>query len=201
MEKINLTTTKARRDYLLLRDALDNGNQQAYAELLKLYREPVYFMLLKMMNNPDDAEDLTMEAFGKAFSNLEKYSPEYAFSTWLFRIAANNCIDYLRKKNNMPKCVDEDLFAMEVKLSDINGGLPPTPEEEIIEKQKIVTLRQAVDQLRPKYRELVELRFFQELSYEEIAIKLGITIGNVKIQIFRAKEMLAGIMQNTRRTI
>lgn len=201
MEKINLTTTKARRDYLLLRDALDNGNQQAYAELLKLYREPVYFMLLKMMNNPDDAEDLTMEAFGKAFSNLEKYSPEYAFSTWLFRIAANNCIDYLRKKNNMPKCVDEDLFAMEVKLSDINVGLPPTPEEEIIEKQKIVTLRQAVDQLRPKYRELVELRFFQELSYEEIAIKLGITIGNVKIQIFRAKEMLAGIMQNTRWTI
>jgi len=198
MEKVNLSTSKARRDYLLLRDALDHGNQQAYAELLKLYREPVYFMLLKMMNNPDDAEDLTMEAFGKAFSNLEKYSPEYAFSTWLFKIAANNCIDYLRKKNNMPKCVDEDLFAMEVKLGDINGGLPQTPEEAIIEKQKVVTLRLAVDQLRPKYKELVELRFFQELSYEEIANKLGITIGNVKIQIFRAKEMLAGIMQNNK---
>lgn len=198
MEPIQTNTEKSKRDYQLLRDALDNGNQQAYAELLRLYRNPIYYMLLKMMNNPNDAEDLTMEAFGKAFKNLDKYSPDYAFSTWLFKIASNNCIDYLRKKNSMPNCVDQDLFAMEINLKDINGGLPPTPEDHIIEKQRIIVLRKAVEQLKPKYRELVELRYFQELSYEEISAQLDITLGNVKVQLFRAKEMLAGIMQNNR---
>lgn len=201
METIQTNTEKSKRDYDLLRDALDNGNQQAYAELLRLYRNPIYFMLLKMMNNPNDAEDLTMEAFGKAFKNLDKYSPDFAFSTWLFKIAANNCIDFLRKKNSMPNCIDQDLFAMEVNLNDINGGMPATPEDHIIEKQKIVMLRKAVDQLRPKYKELVELRYFKELSYEEISQLLGISLGNVKVQLFRAKEMLAGIMQNNRWTI
>lgn len=201
MESIQTNTEKSKRDYQLLRDALDNGNQQAYAELLRLYRNPIYYMLLKMMNNPNDAEDLTMEAFGKAFKNLDKYSPDFAFSTWLFKIAANNCIDFLRKKSSMPNCIDQDLFAMEVNLSDINGGMPPTPEDHIIEKQKIVMLRKAVDQLRPKYKELVELRYFKELTYEEISQLLGISLGNVKVQLFRAKEMLAGIMQNNRWTI
>ncbi len=201
METIQISTEKSKRDYQLLREALDNNNQQAYAELLRLYRNPIYYMLLKMMNNPDDAEDLTMEAFGKAFKNLDKYSPEFAFSTWLFKIAANNCIDYMRKKNTMPTCVDQDLFNMETNLNDVNGGMPNTPEDQIIEKQKIVVLRKAVDQLRPKYKELVELRYFKELSYEEISQELGISLNNVKIQLFRAKEMLAGIMQNSRWSI
>jgi len=198
MESIQSASEKSKRDYQLLRDALDNGNQQAYAELLRIYRNPIYYMLLKMMNNPNDAEDLTMETFGKAFKNLHQYSTEFAFSTWLFRIAANNCIDFMRKKNTLPNCIDQDLFNMEVNIKDINGGLPDTPEERIIEKQKIVMLRKAVDQLRPKYRELVELRYFRELSYEEISQEMGISINNVKIQLFRAKEMLAGIMQNSR---
>jgi len=98
----------------------------------------------------------------------------------------------------MPSCIDQDLFAMEINLKDINGGMPPTPEDHIIEKQRIVMLRKAVEQLRPKYRELVELRYFKELSYEEISAQLDISIGNVKVQLFRAKEMLAGIMQNNR---
>ncbi|HNX21434.1 MAG TPA: sigma-70 family RNA polymerase sigma factor [Bacteroidales bacterium] len=198
METIQSTTEKSKRDYLLLREALDHGNQQAYAELLRLYRNPIYYMLLKMMNNPNDAEDLTMEAFGKAFKNLDQYSPEFAFSTWLFKIAANNCIDFMRKKNSMPNCIDQDLFNLEINLNDVNGGMPDTPEERIIEKQKIIMLRNAVDQLRPKYKQLIELRYFKEYSYEEISQELGISLGNVKIQLFRAKEMLAGIMQNSR---
>jgi RNA polymerase sigma factor (sigma-70 family) len=201
METVHSNTEKSKRDYQLLREALDNNNQQAYAELLRLYRNPIYYMLLKMMNNADDAEDLTMEAFGKAFKNLDKYSPEFAFSTWLFKIAANNCIDYLRKKNTMPTCIDQDLFNIEGNLNEVNGGMPDTPEDRIIEKQKILTLRKAVDQLRPKYKELVELRYFKELSYEEISQELGISLNNVKIQLFRAKEMLAGIMQNSRWSI
>ena len=198
MDTIQSTTEKSKRDYLLLREALDHGNQQAYAELLRLYRNPIYYMLLKMMNNPNDAEDLTMEAFGKAFKNLDQYSPEFAFSTWLFKIAANNCIDFMRKKNSMPNCIDQDLFNLEINLNDVNGGMPDTPEERIIEKQKIIMLRNAVDQLRPKYKQLIELRYFKEYSYEEISQELGISLGNVKIQLFRAKEILAGIMQNSR---
>ena len=165
METIQSTTEKSKRDYLLLREALDHGNQQAYAELLRLYRNPIYYMLLKMMNNPNDAEDLTMEAFGKAFKNLDQYSPEFAFSTWLFKIAANNCIDFMRKKNSMPKRIDQDHFNLVINLNDVNGGMPDTPEERIIEKQKIIMLRNAVDQLRPKYKQLIELRYFKEYSY------------------------------------
>lgn len=201
METIPTASEKSKRDYQLLRDALDNGSQQAYAELLRIYRNPIYFMLLKMMNDPNDAEDLTMEAFGKAFKNLDQYSTEFAFSTWLFKIAANNCIDYLRKKSTLPTCIDQDLNNLENNMKEINGGMPDTPEDQIIEKQKILVLRKAVEQLRPKYKELVELRYFKELTYEEISQELGISLNNVKIQLFRAKEMLAGIMQNSKWTI
>ena len=91
-------TEKAKRDYELVRSAIEQNNQLAFTELLELYRETIYFMLLKMTGNPDDAEDLTIEAFGKAFKNINKYTPDYAFSTWLFKIASNNCIDFMRKK-------------------------------------------------------------------------------------------------------
>ena len=91
-------TEKAIRDYQLVCQARDHGNQKAYADLMNTYREPIYYMLLKMTNSSTDADDLTIEAFGKAFKSLSQYTPEYAFSTWLFRIATNNCIDFIRKK-------------------------------------------------------------------------------------------------------
>ena len=91
-------TDKAQRDYKLVRSAVDNGDQKAYTQLLGNYRDAIYFMLLKMTNDADDADDLTIEAFGKAFRNLHQYTPDYAFSTWLFKIASNNCIDFIRKK-------------------------------------------------------------------------------------------------------
>src|SRR3989344_4842951 len=91
-------STKAVHDYKLIRQALEDGDQKAYAELMGRYRDSVYYMLLKMVNNKDDAEDLTVEAFGKAFKRLAQYTPNFAFSTWLFRIATNNCIDFIRRK-------------------------------------------------------------------------------------------------------
>src|SRR5512133_3346966 len=94
-------TGKAQRDCELVKAALDRGEQSAYAELMKNYRDTLYFMMLKMTNNPEDADDLTIEAFGKAFKNLKQYTPDYAFSTWLFRIASNNCIDFLRKNRRL----------------------------------------------------------------------------------------------------
>ena len=121
MEKIDHFTDKAKRDYLLLRDALDNGNQKAYAQLMSYYRDPIYYLLLKMIKNPYDAEDLTIEAFGKAFRNLDRYTIDYAFSTWLFRIAVNNCIDFLRKKNCTPSCIDQDICACENSMQELNN--------------------------------------------------------------------------------
>jgi RNA polymerase sigma-70 factor (ECF subfamily) len=100
MEVNKHLSDKAKIDFELVKDALENGNQRAYAQLMERYRDSVYFMLLKMVKNRDDADDLTIEAFGKAFKRLEQYSPQFAFSTWLFKIATNNTIDFLRKQKN-----------------------------------------------------------------------------------------------------
>lgn len=200
MELAPPSTEKVMRDMALVKKALD-GDQKAYAELMGYYREPLYYMLLKMCNNPYDAEDLTIEAFGKAFRYLDKYSETYAFSTWLFKIAANNCVDFLRKKNKSPQCVDGDIQDFAANF----GGHPDRdqvlPEESIMEKQRVKMMHWAVSQLRPKYRTLVELRYFEEYSYEEIAQELNISLNNVKIQLFRAKDMLAAIMKNVKNTI
>ena len=92
---------KAQKDYELVIRATQKKDQQAFAELMDKYKDSIYYMLLKMVHNNDDAEDLTLEAFGKAFSRLHQYTPNFAFSTWLFKIATNNCIDFLRKKKNL----------------------------------------------------------------------------------------------------
>lgn len=197
------TTDKAKRDYVLLRRALDENDQNAYAELMRLYRDSIYYMLIKIVKNSDDAEDLTLETFGKAFRYLDKYTPKYAFSTWLFRIALNNSIDYIRHKNNSPQCVDNDLYEIDTDLlidrSESNNT--PTPEQEVMDKQRIQMLRLAVTQLPEKYRKVIELRYYEELSYEEISQALNISLANVKIQLLRAKNMLSEIMVNVKYSI
>jgi len=159
--------------------------------LMGLYKDAIYFMLLKMTNNPDDAEDMTIEAFGKAFKRLEQYTPDYAFSTWLFKIASNNCIDFIRKKKI-------DLLSINRVYDDEDGiemshnipGHGQDPEEKMIEKQKIMLMREVVDKLKPHYKQLVTLRYFEELSYEEIAEEMELPLGTVKAQLFRAREFL-----------
>lgn len=195
------TTEKARRDYVLLRKALDQNDQKAYAELMSLYRDSIYIMLMKIVKNSDDAEDLTLETFGKAFRYLDKYTPQYAFSTWLFRIAVNNSIDYIRHKNNSPQCIEEDLSSTPMLIDRSPSTTTPTPEQEVMDKQRVRMLQLAVEQLPEKYRKVVELRYYQELSYDEIAQKLGLSLSNVKIQLMRAKNMLSEIMVNVRNAI
>ena len=201
MENRDNLTEKAKRDSLLVKKAL-LGDQQAYADLMSFYRETIYYMLLKIVKNPYDAEDLTIEAFGKAFKYLERYTENYAFSTWLFKIAVNNCIDFLRKKNSSPQYCDHESAILEEDLMNIhNPYKQENPEDLFMEKQKEKIMHQAVQQLRPKYRVLIELRYFKELSYEEIAKELNISLANVKILLFRAKEMLHHIMENLQYTI
>lgn len=193
-------TEKAKRDYVLLRKALDHNDQQAYAELMSLYRDSIYYMLVRMVKNKDDAEDLTLMTFGKAFRYLDKYTPKYAFSTWLYRIALNNSIDFLRLKNNMPQYFEEDLYTSSTTsiIDQSEDNLQRTPEEEVIDKQRLQLLRAAVSELPDKYRKVIELRYYEDLAYEEIAERLGLTLSNVKIQIMRAKQMLTQLMQPMR---
>jgi RNA polymerase sigma-70 factor (ECF subfamily) len=195
-------TEKAQRDYELVKSALEKGDQQAYAELMKNYRDALYFMLLKMTNNPQDADDLTIEAFGKAFKNLNQYTPNYAFSTWLFRIASNNCIDFMRRKRrtvnavNSPPDDDQNNNTEQQIPSDTMD-----PEESMIRDQKIETMHAVVEKLKPHYRKLIELRYFKEYSYEEIANEMNLPIGTVKAQLFRAREFLSNLLQKIQEKI
>lgn len=188
---------KAKHDLELVARAVD-GDQKAYAELMGRYRDAIFFMLLKMVNNKSDAEDLTIEAFGKAFKNLQQYSPNFAFSTWLFKIASNNCIDYLRKKRT--NFVSIDGGNSEDKENEPTIHLKddlPDPEENLIKDQKASLMRTVVTKLKPRYRTLIELRYFKEYSYEEIAEELDLPIGTVKAQLFRARELLFQTLKNT----
>jgi RNA polymerase sigma factor (sigma-70 family) len=159
-------------------------------------------MILKMVRNVDDAEDLTIEAFSKAFKNLHRFKKDYTFSTWLFRIATNNAIDFIRKKKL-------DTFSLNTSYTDDDGAsvsmdlLDPdmTPDQEAINKQKIQLMQMFVTKLPTKYQRLVRLRYFDELSYEEIAQELDAPLGTVKAQLHRARELLYELMKDKKKHI
>lgn len=194
--KINKNLSqRALEDYELVKKAVD-GDQRAYADLMERYRSSIYHMMLKMVNNREDADDLTLEAFGKAFNKLKTYAPKYAFSTWLFKIATNNCIDYIRKKRLNLLSIDDTVekdgtqsFSTNLKASTLD------PEEKFIKAQRVKLMRKVMSKLTVKYRLMIELRYFEELSYDEIARELDIPLGTVKAQLFRAKEILYNLLQ------
>jgi RNA polymerase sigma-70 factor (ECF subfamily) len=156
-------------------------------------------MLLKMVNNKDDADDLTIEAFGKAFNRLDLYTPNFAFSTWLFKIASNNCIDFIRKKKKNTLSIDSaiagddgDEMFMDLKSEALD------PEQIAIKEQKEKLMRDVVQKLKPRYRQLIEMRYFQQLAYEEIAEQLDLPLGTVKAQLFRARDLLYQVLKNSK---
>ena len=192
---------KAKHDLVLV-EAAKKGNQAAYAELMDRYRESIYYTMFKMVKHTDDADDLTIEAFGKAFSRLEQYSPNFAFSTWLFKIASNNCIDFIRKKLIKVTSMDTGYKTDDGEVIFVDArSYTMDPEETIIHGQKIIHMRMLVSKLKPRYRELVEKRYFEELSYEEISEELGLPLGTVKAQLFRARDFLATMMLKTKDSI
>lgn len=187
---------KAKKDFDLVERA-KNGDQKAYADLMHRYKKPVFHMILKMIRNRDDADDLTIEAFAKAFKNLKKFNPDYTFSTWLFRIATNNCIDFIRKKKLETMSIhstftDDNGENVAIDIRDINLD----PQEVAIKKQKIDIMRAIVTELPEKYQVLVELRYFKEYSYDEIAKELGAPLGTVKAQLHRARELLFDLVKD-----
>jgi len=187
---------KALKDFNLIDRATKKADQQAYAELMDRYKKPVYHMILKMVRNVDDAEDLTIEAFAKAFKNLHRFKKDYTFSTWLFRIATNNSIDFIRKKKLETYSLntsfkDDDGEAVNIDVEDRNLN----PQEEAIKSQKVEIIQMFVTKLPAKYQRLVRLRYFQELSYEEIAKELDAPLGTVKAQLHRARELMYDLVK------
>lgn len=193
---------KALEDFKLIDQAVEGRDQQAYADLMKRYKNPVYHMILKMVRNVDDAEDLTIEAFAKAFKNLHKFKKDFTFSTWLFRIATNNTIDFIRKKrldtmslNTSFKDDNGDAVTIDVQDRNLN------PQEEAIKSQKIELVRMFVTKLPAKYQRLVKLRYFDELSYDEIAKELEAPLGTVKAQLHRARELMYDLVKGKKEHI
>jgi len=195
MEITHDLSDKAKGDLLLVEEAR-RGNEKAFASLMNRYRDSIYYMLLKMVNNASDAEDLTIEAFGKAFRNLDSYTPKFAFSTWLFKIATNNCVDFIRKKQVSPTPLDHLQDSLDNVTVNIQSDLPD-PEESLINHQKIAALKDIVSQLKPRYKSLIELRYYKEYSYEEISSELNLPLGTVKAQLNRAKALLYNILIKT----
>lgn len=195
MEVNNGLSEKAKRDLSLVAGAR-RGDGKAYAALMNRYRDTIYYLMLRMTGNSSDADDLTIEAFGKAFRSIDTYTPDFAFSTWLFRIATNNCIDFIRKKRMSPSAFDQQQEEDEEITASLQSDMPG-PDEIMINDQKVKRLREVIDQLKPIYRDLIELRYFREFSYEEIAAEMNIPVGTVKARLNRAKGLLYHIYIKT----
>lgn len=176
-------------DALLIRRALA-GEQRAYKKLRQKYHESIYNLIYRMIRDKDEVEDLTQEAFIKAFMSLSSFNDEFAFSTWLYKIATNNCIDYIRRKKLQTFSIDKPI---ESKESDYTYELPDStyePDQDLIDRQRKKLLEDAINSLPAKYQHVIHLRHVEEKEYQEIAATLRLPLGTVKAHIFRAREML-----------
>lgn len=183
-------------DYQLVCAARDKGSPKAYSDLMASYREPLYLLLLRMTRNTTTASDLTVETFSKAFLQLHRYNPTGTFSSWLFSIGVNTYIDYLRKRkletvslNSITRSSDGDFIEYQIPSEQ------PNPEEVMIRMQRDAALKEIVNQLKEPYRQIIELRYYEDLSYDEIAERMNIPIGTVKVRLNRAKALLSSIMK------
>lgn len=182
------------RDYQLVCDARDRGSHKAYSDLMAFYREPLYLLLLRMTHNTTTASDLTVDTFSKAFCQLHRYAPTGSFSSWLFSIGVNTYIDYVRRRrietvslNSVQRNSDGDFIEYQIPSGQ------PNPEENMMRMERDSALREVVDKLKQPYRQIVEMRYYDEMSYEQIAEKLQIPIGTVKIRLLRAKNLMQAI--------
>lgn len=178
-----------KEDQRLIHAAL-SGNQNAYKKLMKKYHDPIFHLVSRIIRNKDQVEDLTQEAFVKAFASLKHFNEEYAFSTWLYKIATNSSIDYIRKRKLDTFSIDKPI-AMEE--SDYTFELPDTtyqPDKRLMQDQRTRLIEDAIDKLPEKYKKVIILRHNEDRDYSEISKMLKLPIGTVKAHIFRARELL-----------
>jgi RNA polymerase sigma-70 factor (ECF subfamily) len=176
-------------DDKLVQQALD-GSEKAYQQLVNKYQRALYFHINKMIKDQRKVEDLVQETLMKAFDNLDTYNTNYAFSTWLYRIATNHTIDYHRKKKLKTLSIDKPVNTREGELKMQLEDEEAETDRSIIRKQRKKIVTDAIQELPEKYRSVIELRHMQEKSYQEIADELDKPLGTVKAHIFRARELL-----------
>ena len=169
-----------------------NGDQVAFTFLLDTYRNEVDGFMLNRTENETDSEDITIETFSKAFDKIATYNPEFQFNTWLIAIAKNVHIDMLRKKkSSLFVDISENDDRQAYNIADSS----PTAEDELITEQNLSQLLRYIKELKPHYQEVIQLRYFQEMSYQEISEQLDEPLSNVKIKLLRAKKLLAEIIE------
>lgn len=164
------------------------GDNGAFEELLLLHQKKVYNLCLRMSANPDDALDLSQEAFLRAWRSLGQYQFEANFSTWLFRLTSNICIDFLRRKKrrqetSLTESYDDSDEGAELSVPDAQPG----PEQQAMTNETKIELARAMEQLSPEHREILQLRVIEDLQYEQIADILGVRVGTVKSRLARAR--------------
>lgn len=176
-------------DYFVVQKVL-GGQTADYKILQKKYQKIIASLIRRMVQNPDDVDDLTQETFIKAYNALKSFQPEYQFSRWLYRIASNTCIDFLRKKRLNIISIDQPVMGSEGEMQFEIPDNDSPPDLSMISAERTKILREALDELPEKYREIVRLRHEEELDYQQIADMLELPLGTVKAHLFRARKLL-----------
>ena len=166
------------------------GNQIAYSTLLDTFWNYVYGFQIKRTENENDAEDITIQTFSIAFDKLNTYNNNYEFKTWLITISKNIHVDLIRKRKRTIIQTRENNEAIKKVLDDA-----PSAEDQLITEQNLTTLLQHIKKLKPHYQEIINLRYFHELSYADIASQLNEPMNNVKVKLLRAKKLLAEVIK------
>ena len=206
MAKSTSTTTNtnpsesSEQDRILVEQAL-TGNERAFRILMKKYDKALHHHIYRMVRSKGEVEDLVQESFIKAFSALTSYSADYAFSTWLYKIATNHTIDYLRKKKLPTFSIDKPILTKDGNLEYEVPDITYRPDRHVVADQRRALIQQAIDSLPEKYYRVIVLRHQQEKSYEEIAQELDLPLGTVKAHIFRARKLLYKYLRNKKDTL
>ncbi len=191
---MGLKQSHRKRDSLLVQNALA-GDQKAYTELMSMYWSNIEKTFSLKLVSREDIEDLTIATFSKAFDKLDSYDDSFAFSTWIQTIASNTLIDFFRKKDQKTISIDQQKEDDEINNIDVvDNSLDP--ENHLIRVQKNKHITGIVHRLKPHYRELIILRYLDEMSYVEISKKLNMPLGSVKAKLFRARDILMHILKN-----
>jgi len=171
-------------------EAARRGDKQAFSQLVQAYQRPVYNLTYRMLGNSEEAEDAAQETFLRAYARLSQYDPQMKFSTWVFSIANHHCIDRLRKRRATHISIDDNPVLENLQEET------PLPEHQALEQEQSIELQGLINLLEPEYRTPLVLRYWEELSYEEIAEAMGVTVAAVKSRLFRARQQLMALYES-----
>jgi len=169
-----------------------SGDREAFSKLVEAYQTPVYNLTCRMLGNPDEAEEAAQETFLRVYTRLDRYNPDYKFSTWVLSIASHYCIDRLRKRRIIWLSLDDPLPS---QFAPALSSDKPGPESSAIKGEMQTQVQVLLDTLQPDYRAAVVLRYWYDMSYDEIAGIMETTVSAIKSRLFRARKMLAAAAQ------